>query len=186
MNAPALAELLARCALGDREAFERLYRNSSAKLFGVSLRILRRRDWAEEVLQEAFLRIWYNAGDFNPALSSPMTWMSAIVRNRSLDWLRRPGLQAGTLDEALIESWPDESPGPLARLQSAREARALAACLEGLEAKQQRAVTLAFMHGLTHPELAAQMGAPLGSVKTWVRRGLARLRDCLEGTQGSA
>jgi len=177
-----LAALLARCALSDQRAFKALYQATSAKLFGVAVRITRRKDWAEEVLQESFVKIWHHAGSYDTVKAAPMTWMTAIVRNRSLDWLRRPReVQASEEVEALLANVPDEGPGPedLAVL-SARSGK-LHECLEQLGEDQKQSITLAFFHGLSHGELAARMGKPLGTVKTWVRRGLERLRQCLDG-----
>ena len=183
-EAPAaeqLSDLLARCALRDQRAFATLYQFSSAKLFAVAVRITRRRDWAEEVLQEAFVNIWNHAAGYNPAKSAPMTWMTAIVRNRALDWLRRPReVEIDEEHEELMASIPDESPGPEELLRRSLEAGELAECMKSLTEEQQRSVTLAFFYGLSHGELAEQMRKPLGTVKTWIRRGLDRLKGCLE------
>ena len=176
--AQALDRLLARSALGDRRAFAELYQASAAQLFGVALRILRREDWAEEVLQECYVSVWRHAREYSAARAAPMTWMTSIVRNRCLDWLRRPNPEP-LADEAL-EALESEAAGPLALLESARDSAALARCLRGLEAKQRQAIALAFFDGLSHGELAQHLRQPLGTVKTWVRRGLARLRSCLE------
>ncbi|MGH8753224.1 MAG: sigma factor [Burkholderiales bacterium] len=102
-----MSRLLAQCALGDQTAFADLYRQTSAKLFGVALRILKREDWAEEVLQDSFINIWRHAADYSAHKSAPMTWMISIVRNRALDLLRRPGLEIAQQDESLIEAWED-------------------------------------------------------------------------------
>jgi RNA polymerase sigma-70 factor, ECF subfamily len=183
-EAPAaeqLSDLLARCALRDQRAFATLYQFSSAKLFAVAVRITRRRDWAEEVLQEAFVNIWNHAAGYNSAKSAPMTWMTAIVRNRALDWLRRPReVEIDEEHEELMASIPDESPGPEELLRRSLEAGELAECMKSLTEEQQRSVTLAFFYGLSHGELAEQMRKPLGTVKTWIRRGLDRLKGCLE------
>ncbi|MCC7485430.1 MAG: sigma-70 family RNA polymerase sigma factor [Burkholderiales bacterium] len=178
--AEALAGLLGRCALGDHRAFAELYALTSTKLFGVALRILRRRDWAEDVLQESYVNIWTHAGEYAAARSAPLTWMTSIVRNRALDWLRRPRPEpAGTDYEVAVETWRDEAPGPLERLAAAGDAAALARCLKELAAKERQSIVLAYFHGLTHSELAAHLREPLGTVKTWVRRGLDRLKTCL-------
>jgi RNA polymerase sigma-70 factor, ECF subfamily len=176
--AQALEELLARSALGDRSAFRGLYQATAPKLFGVALRILRREDWAEEVLQECYVSVWRHAPEYRASRAAPMTWLTSIVRNRCLDWLRRPNPQP--IDEELLEGLESESPGPLAELERGRDSAALARCLRGLEAKQRQATALAFFDGLSHAELAQHLSEPLGTVKTWVRRGLARLRSCLE------
>jgi RNA polymerase sigma-70 factor (ECF subfamily) len=182
LNQPAepLASLLAACARRDRAAFERLYRETSPKLFGVALRILKREDWAEDVLQECYVRIWDHARDFRAGLAAPMTWMTSIVRNRCLDWLRRPKLEVIDEDGELIESAESDYPGPLAELEASADARALKKCLNALEAKQRQAIALAYFDGLSHAELAGHLREPLGTVKTWVRRGLLRLKSCLE------
>lgn len=183
-----LKALLAASAKRDEAAFSRLYDATSSKLFGVALRILRREDWAEEVVQDCYVSIWNNAGNYSAALSAPMTWMTSIVRNRCLDWLRRPVLDtvtagAGDEDEDPLEQVAAEDPGPLARLTAAGDARAIADCLMRLEARQRQVIMLAFYQGLTHSELAVHMREPLGTVKTWVRRGLERLKGCLAGTR---
>jgi RNA polymerase sigma-70 factor (ECF subfamily) len=181
-HAAHLATLLGRSALRDERAFADLYTLTSAKLFGVALRILRRQDWAEEVLQECYVNIWNHAGDYAAAKSAPLTWMTSIVRNRCLDWLRRPHAEStGEEYEIAVEAWEDGAPGPLDRLLEAGSAQALARCLEQLEARQRQSIALAFFHGLSHSELASHMKLPLGTVKTWVRRGLERLKGCLSG-----
>ncbi|MEQ1880424.1 MAG: sigma-70 family RNA polymerase sigma factor [Burkholderiales bacterium] len=180
-----LSNLLARSALRDQRAFAELYRCAAAKLFAVALRITRRRDWAEEVLQESFVNIWNNATAYSPAKSAPMTWMTAIVRNRALDWLRRPReVELGEEQEARMAAIVDDSPGPEAMITQYREAAALADCMKRLTPDQQKSITLAFFQGLSHGELAIQLRKPLGTVKTWVRRGLDQLKICLDTHQG--
>jgi RNA polymerase sigma-70 factor, ECF subfamily len=179
-----LRELLLACSKRDQSAFARLYEATSAKLFGVALRMLRREDWAEEVLQDCFISIWNNAASYSASLSAPMTWMTSIVRNRCLDWLRRPRIEiqmTGDQDavDGYFDSVPSETPGPFELIQSKSDARALTRCLEQLDGKQRDVIVLAFYEGLTHTELATRLQHPLGTVKTWVRRGLAQLRDCL-------
>jgi len=176
-----LAELLAQCALRNQRAFALLYELTSAKLFGVALRILRRRDWAEEVLQECYVSVWNHAGDYAIQKSAPLTWKTSIVRNRSLDWLRRPQQEAtGEEYDIAVEAWQDDAPGPLERLAASSEAAALERCLQQLDGKQRQSIMLAFFHGLSHSEVAGHMKQPLGTVKTWVRRGLERLKGCLQ------
>ncbi len=181
LQAEALTRWLLDAGRGDQLAFARLYRASSAKLFGVALRILQRRDWAEEVLQDAFVRVWEHAAGFDPAKSAPMTWMTHIVRNRAIDWLRRPHELA--LDDDAFEQWesrtPDEQPGLLERLMANRDGVALARCMEALAASERQSVVLAYLHGLSHSELASHLSVPLGTVKSWVRRGLEKLKGCL-------
>ena len=175
------AELLVRCALKDEKAFAKLYTLSSPNLFAVALRITRRWEWAEEVLQETFVNIWNHAGRYDAAKSAPMTWMTAIVRNRALDWLRRPReVEADESHDELLASILDEHPGPEELLLRTADARRLAERLRCLTDEQQRSITLAFFYGLSHREVAAKRRRPLGTVKTWIRRGLERLRERLE------
>lgn len=180
-----LKALLAACARRDQPAFKTLYELTSAKLFGVALRILKREDWAEEVLQECYVSIWNHSAGYSAGLSAPMTWMTSIVRNRCLDWLRRPRaeLTFGDNEDGShpLDAVASEDAGPLEALSRNSDAQALGGCLSRLEAKQRQAVMLAFYDGLSHSELAAQMQQPLGTVKTWVRRGLERLKGCLAG-----
>jgi len=175
-----LAELLAQAALKNQRAFAELYKLTAPKLFGAALRILRRQDWAEEVLQECYVNIWNHAGNYAIRKSAPFTWMTSIVRNRCLDWLRRPQTEAtGEEYDIAVEAWQDDGPGPVESLLAAADAAALARCLQQLESKQRQSIMLAFFHGLSHSELANHMQQPLGTVKTWVRRGLERLKGCL-------
>jgi RNA polymerase sigma-70 factor, ECF subfamily len=173
-----LAELLARTALGERAAFAALYGAMRAKLFAVSLRIVRESSLAEEALQDSFVSIWNHAADYARDKSAPSTWMTAIVRNRSLDIVRRTR-EEPDIDEALTANLPDGGPGPEAGALLRAQAHAIRACLEELDADQRQSIVLAFFHGLSHSELAAHIGRPLGTVKTHIRRGLLRLRDCL-------
>jgi RNA polymerase sigma-70 factor (ECF subfamily) len=173
-----LAKLLSRSALGDSKAFAELYGATRSKLFAVSLRIVRERSLAEEVLQDSFVNIWNHAADYAQAKSAPTTWMTAIVRNRSLDVLRRPREEAD-VDDTLTAALVDESASPPREAEARSEAHALADCLEELEPEQRQSIALAFHHGLSHSELAGHLRRPLGTVKTHIRRGLLRLKDCL-------
>ena len=177
-----LITLLAACARRDQPALAKLYELTSPQLFGVALRIVRREDWAEDVLQECYLRIWNHAPDYRAGLAAPMTWMTSIVRNRCLDWLRRPKFEISDADGAIAEATPSADEGPLARLERSGEAADIARCLKGLDARQRQAIVLAFYDGLSHSELASHLREPLGTVKTWVRRGLLRLKSCLENS----
>ncbi len=176
-----LHDLMARSALREQRAFAELYRYTGPKLFAVALRILRREDWAEEVLQESFVSIWNHANGYSSSKSAPMTWMTAIVRNRALDWLRRPNIEAGDENyDVLVESVADEGDGPDVQLGKAQAGRALAECLKLLSNNQRQSIALAYVHGLSHGELSEHMKEPLGTVKTWIRRGLERLKGCLD------
>jgi RNA polymerase sigma-70 factor, ECF subfamily len=173
-----LEGLLARTALRDRAAFARLYEATRAKLFGVSLRIVRERPLAEEVLQDSFINIWNHAGDYAAARSAPLTWMSAIVRNRSLDIVRRTR-EEPDIDGTLTDALADESAAPVRSAEQRAQAHSIRACIAELEGDQRQTIALAFHHGLTHSELADHLRRPIGTVKTHIRRGLLRLKDCL-------
>ncbi len=142
-----IASLLSRSALGDRAAFADLYGATRSKLFAVSLRIVRERSLAEEVLQDSFVNIWNHAADYAQAKSAPSTWMTAIVRNRSLDILRRPREEAD-VDEALTANLADESASPEREAETRGEAHTLRECLAELDAEQRQSIALAFYHGL--------------------------------------
>lgn len=180
----ALQALLSRVALGDRNAFRSLYDATSPSLFGVAVRILNRRDRAEDVIQDAFVSVWQRAATYSAAASQPMTWLTAIVRNRALDVLRSESLRATeTLhDEETGETHepPDERPDPLGLLEQATEALAIRDCMNEIQSTQRQCLALAYYHGLSHAEVAERLSAPIGSVKAWIRRGLDRLKRCLE------
>jgi len=186
-----LAQLLARAGLGDRAAFATLYERTSAHLFGVVLRIQRDRAQAEDILQEVYVNVWRSAQGFDAAQSQPLTWLTSIARNRAIDGLRRaqtqPQIQGVASsgddeheDPDVYDSVADDRAGPLELLSRAADARALAACMQGLSAQQRQSVALAFFDGLSHAEVAEQLRQPLGTVKSWVRRALLALRSCLE------
>ena len=179
-----LQQLLARVALGDRTAFRRLYDATAPSLFGVALRIVRQRDRAEEVLQDAFVNAWNRAAGYQAALSQPMTWLTAIVRNRALDELRsgahhnaEPLVEHEGKGAAAIE---DTQPDPLGLLEQAADALAIRDCLDAIEGSQRQCLALVYYHGYSHSEVAAHVGSPIGSVKVWLRRGLDKLKRCLE------
>lgn len=182
-EADELAALLQRIGLGEREALRTLYARCAAKLFGLALRILVRRDWAEDVLQESFVNIWRHAADYRPQLAAPMTWMATIVRNRALDCLRRQRAErvaeSVPLDDAHADTLADHAPGPADLALAGQQARALAECLKRLDPRQREVVSLAYLRDLSHSELAQVLSVPLGTVKSWMRRGLDRLRECL-------
>jgi len=177
-DADQLRQLLAQCSLGNRQAFETLYRGVSPRLHGVALRFMGRQDLAEDVLQESFVRIWYNASRYEAHLSAPLTWMINITRNLAIDQLRKHREQP--LGDGQEEAMADESPCAHELLDSEREAHALNRCLESLEGMQRQSITVAYFQGLSCSELADHLAAPLGSVKSWIRRGMERLRRCLE------
>ncbi len=164
-------------------ALRELYDLSSSKLYGVALRVVSNRSWAEDVLQEAYLNIWRIAGDYRANISPPMAWMGVIVRSRALDFLRRRTSEradaALELDDAISETVAGDSPNPMDTTQASEQAWALHECLRKLEAKQREVVSLAYLRDLSHGELSEQLKLPLGTVKTWIRRGLEQLRGCM-------
>lgn len=179
MLTPAeLVWLMAGVARGDQAAFERLYVATRAKLYGVVLRILRRTDLAEEVVQEAYLKIWNNAGSFDAKLATPITWMVAIARNRALDVVRRKG-EVSIEDEPGAMETAGEEPNPLARQEMTEELRRLLGCLGQVEEERRRMVLLAYYSGWSREQLAAKFDRPVNTIKTWLRRSLAEIRECL-------
>lgn len=174
------AAMLARVALGDRGAFEALYRATADNLFGICLRVLGDRADAEEVLQEVFTAVWRKAAQYDAREGSVMSWLSITTRNRAIDWLRaRPARTTqGTLEMAVEVIDPGASPDQEA--EASGDGARLARCLEQLEPRRRSLIRDAFFGGFTYEELATRMQAPLGSIKSWIRRGLAQLRSCLE------
>jgi len=179
MLTPAeLVSLLAAVANRDETAFEKLYAATSAKLYGVVLRILRRPELADEVMQEAYLKIWNGAAQFDASLASPITWMVAIARNRAIDLVRKK-------TDVSVEDMPDapelaaDVPDPLAVRERSEDARRLLDCLGRLEPEQRQLVLLAYYDGLSREQLAARFKRPVNTIKTWLRRNLLAVRECL-------
>jgi len=175
----ALALLLAQTAARDANAFADLYRRTSARLFGVALRMLRDRGEAEEVLQEVFTGVWRRAEVFDPALAGAMTWLVTLTRNKAIDRLRRRR-EATPGDPIDPDRLADESPGPAAQAEASLEYRRLQGCLDELDPEHRRSVREAFFSGATYNELAQRCRVPLGTMKSWIRRALIQLRTCLE------
>lgn len=175
-----LADALLRTGRGDRSAFEAVYKATSAKLFGVCLRIFPDRNEAEEALQDAYLTIWNRAASFEAGRASPISWLVTVTRNRAIDRLRAKG-KAGlaSLDEATEIA----DPAPLAEAQmlAAGEDRVLHGCIEGLDGRDAHFIRSAFIGGATYADLAEREGEPLGTVKSRIRRALIKLRGCMEG-----
>jgi RNA polymerase sigma-70 factor (ECF subfamily) len=179
MLTPAeLVWLLASVAKGDDAAFERLYEATRAKLFGVVLRILRRQDLAEEVVQEAYVKIWNNAGQFDPAMGSPITWMVSIARNRAIDIVRKRG-EASIEDEPRAVEVASDIPEPLARREMAEELKRVLDCVGQLDQQRQKLILLAYYNGWSREQLAEKFNTPLNTVKTWLRRSMIEIRECL-------
>lgn len=177
-TADDLAELLRRVADGDHEAFQMLFRATSAKLYGVVFRILRRKDLADEIVQEAYLRIWRRAASFDRKAGAPITWMAVIARNLALDEVRR-AQPISIEDRPEVLDMPDAFSHPLDAREKGEDWARLMACLEGMEKDRREMVLLAYHHGMSREEIAARYGAPVGTVKTWLRRSLLQLRACL-------
>jgi RNA polymerase sigma factor (sigma-70 family) len=188
-----LIDWLGRCALGDRQAFRKLYEATSPRLLGVIAQLVGRGALAEDLLQDVYVRVWKAAGQYRAGAGSPMAWMAATARYRAIDHLRsrgaRPEVAVGDLpgragsdeaDDDPTHRMPDPGPGPAKAFEAQSEADAVQACLGTLQGSQQQSISLAYYQGLSHGEIAAHLGAPLGSVKTWVRRGLIALKACLE------
>lgn len=172
-----LVAALGRVARGDRAAFGLVYEATSLKLYGIVVRILGRRDVADEVLQEVYVRVWQRAGDFDPASGSPITWLAAIARNLALDEAKRK-------TAASLEDFPEilqrpSGDDPSANQERNEELRRLDACLDGLGHERKEVVLLAYHYGMTREEISNRFGRPVATVKTWLRRSLAQLKDCL-------
>jgi RNA polymerase sigma-70 factor, ECF subfamily len=173
-----LTDLLIRIAARDAAAFAALYKQTSAKLYGVVARILTRGDVAADVLQECYVRIWEKAGDFDPVRGSPLAWMATIARNRALDEVRR-------VRPVSLEDQPEgfepaaEEIDPLAARERSEGLTALIDCLKGLDEEKRAVVLLAYYRGLSREALARRFGRPVPTIKTWLHRSLAQLRDCL-------
>ncbi|MCG6206316.1 sigma-70 family RNA polymerase sigma factor [Rhodopseudomonas sp. HC1] len=178
LTSAELVWLIAAVAKGDQAAFERLYNATRAKLYGVVLRILRRQDLAEEVVQEAYVKIWNSAGTFNPGVASPITWMASIARNRAIDVARKRS-EVSIEDEPSAQEAAADSPDPLARREMTEELKQLLECVGRLEPDRQKLVLLAYYNGWSREQLAAKFDAPVNTVKTWLRRSLLDVRECL-------
>jgi RNA polymerase sigma factor (sigma-70 family) len=164
--------MLMRTGFEDREAFQAVYRMTSAKLFGICLRICGDRPAAEDVLQEVYLLVWKRAGAWEPGRSSPITWLAAIARNRAIDWRRAQAVRP-TVSDDLIQEFADPAVSAEDRLMGKEEANRLHTCLGLLDVRQSTAIRTAFFNGLTYAELADHQNVPLGTMKSWVRRGLS-------------
>lgn len=172
------ATLIARVALGDRKAFAALYGLTNRKLFGVCLRMLQDRADAEEALQEIYIKVWKGASSYRADLARPMTWLISIARNHALDLLRRRRQASETLTEAEELEDPQASPEEAAVIAS--EGRRIEDCMQLLEDDRAEAVRGAYVEGLSYLELAGQHGVPLNTMRTWLRRSLLKLRECLD------
>lgn len=174
------ASLLARVAAGERVAFDALYRATSGMLFAVCLRVLPNRAEAEEALQDAFLAIWNKAMQFDPARANASAWLSTIARHRAIDRLRANSAAINTAPIELAESIADQGASPVDTAQASTDRTRLDDCMRQLDPRRRTLIRTAFFDAATYEELARRTQAPLGSVKSWIRRGLMQLRTCLE------
>ncbi|MFN6952056.1 MAG: sigma-70 family RNA polymerase sigma factor [Albidovulum sp.] len=173
-----VADLISRVAQADRDGFRMLYRSTSAKLFGVCLRILKERDEAEDAVQEIYTRVWLNARRYDAARARGMTWLIAIARNHAIDRLRsRP---APTSSDDAVAEIADRKPGPEAQVVARGEARRIADCFDRLEPARAAAIRGAYLGGQSYEDLSRQHGVPLNTMRSWLRRGLLKLKECLE------
>ena len=187
MTAPSpdaeLMALIDRIGHRDEAALRQLYDRTSPKLMGLAMRVVRQREWAEDVIQEAFLTVWRVAGDYRSSLSPPLAWLGLIVRSRALDLLRRRTADRAQLtqefDELMADQMESDAPNPIDTADASEQAWALHQCLAQLEGRQREVVSLAYLREMSHGELAEQLKLPLGTVKTWIRRGLEKLRVCM-------
>ena len=173
-----LVWLLGAVARGDEAAFERLYEATRAKLYGVLLRILGKPALAEEVMVETYLKIWKTADQFDPATASPITWLVAIARNRAIDIVRKRG-DASIDEEPEVSQAASDAPAPLARREMTAELKRLLSCLGRLDPEKQRIVLLAYYSGWSRDQLANKLDIPVNTIKTWLRRSLLGIRECM-------
>lgn len=171
------ARLLARVAAGDRAALQALYKLQSVRLFGVAMAILRDRDAASDAVHDGFVNIARRAAQYDPEKGAAEAWLGSVVRHAALDIARRRGREIPT-DDATLGDTPVEA-DQLETLAAGEEGARLRECLSALPEKNRQGIVLAFVHGLSHPQIAAKLELPLGTVKAWIRRGLLSLRECL-------
>lgn len=175
-----MTALLGQVGAGRSEALEAVYRFTSAKLFGICLRVTGDRAGAEEAMQDAYVKIWHKAAVFDASRASPITWMATIARNCAIDWKRAHGLISAQCDEDDASSEAGSSVDMLDDLETRSTRHHILDCIARLEPQQAQAVRTAFYDGLTHSELAVHMGVPLGTLKSWIRRAMIALKDCID------
>lgn len=174
------AALLERCAGGDEQALSSLYEMTAPRLFAVLVRILGRRELAEEALQDVFISVWRNAAGYRPEQASPLTWMISIARYRAIDLRRRARRELLLGDAEPPEDVADPGADPLTDAIRETAAAALDECLSRLRREPRTCLQLAYLNGFTHEQIAASVGQPLGTVKSWIRRGMQALKECLQ------
>ena len=177
-NDQTCAELIERVARGDRNSLGKLFAIEAGRLLAVARRILRRSDLAEEAVQEAFVSVWQRAASYDSSRGGARVWLTTIVRNRALNMLR-DGSRIDHVDHHELESFADRSGDADAAYAALPDTEALKHCLEQLEPSRRRSILLAYVVGFTHGEIAAELKAPVGTVKAWIRRGTIALQECL-------
>ena len=175
-----LCDCLAQIAGGDRAALKDLFDRTSAKLFSICLRILKDRGDAEDALQDVYVSVWHRAGTFDPARASPITWLATIARNRAIDCLRSLKRSRATEPADAAADLADSAPDAFEQAAAAADSTRLRTCLEELEQRQSEAIRSAFFDGFSYSQLAQRAAVPLGTMKSWVRRGLQQLKKCVE------
>ncbi|MCE7796735.1 sigma-70 family RNA polymerase sigma factor [Sphingobium sufflavum] len=173
-----LVSALHRTAAGDRSGLRHVYDLTSAKLFGICLRISGDREAAEDILQDVYVKVWRRAASFDEGLASPISWLAMIARNAAIDW-RRTQARHDAAGEDALDTVADDAPLADATIQQDEAQRRLLTCLDGLDIRQSDAIRRTFLGGLTYQELAERMGTPLGTIKSWIRRGMQGLKECL-------
>jgi RNA polymerase sigma-70 factor, ECF subfamily len=172
--------LLKDTALGSRQAFEKLYRESSPRLFAICLRIVTQRSEAEDVLQEVYATVWHKAAQYDVGRAGAMSWLAMIARNKAIDRIRSQPRTGRTESLELAEEVADPTASPQLDAQASNDRIRLDECLKQLDERRRSLIRAAFFDGSTYEELAARIGSPLGTVKSWIRRALLQLRECLE------
>lgn len=172
------AVLIAACANGDRAALQTIYQRESAAMIGVAVRIVKRRELAEEVVHDAFVQVWRHAGSFDASIGNGRSWLYAIVRNRAINLLRDSSREQAAPEDEITALMESGIPAKDA-FDKLAEGSALRRCLQQLDPKRRLGVLLAYVEGLSHGEIAARLGVPLGTAKAWLRRSLIALKDCL-------
>ena len=178
-NREKLVAALHLAASGDASGLRTVYRLTSAKLFGICLRICGDRQAAEDVLQEVYVKVWRRAGSFAAERASPISWLAMIAHNAAIDWRRASRHSDTSADEATLRAIPDKAPLADALAEQDEDRRRLLACLDGLDSSQSSAIRRAFLDGVTYQQLSDESGTPLGTIKSWIRRGMQKLKECL-------
>ena len=179
----ALRDAMARLAEGDQAALEEIYRATRVKLFGITLRILGDRKEAEDALQDVYVNLWQRADRYDPARASPIAWLAAFARNRAIDRLRTGKVRGGAVPVKEAAPLPDTTPLADMLLIDAEQTAQIHKCLGAQDARTQGHIRAAFFEGKTYAQLAEAADVPLGTMKSWIRRGLQRLRACLEASE---